>query len=44
MELREPLYQEVADMVVDTYRRSPKTVSQEIYKQLKVELGGSQTE
>jgi hypothetical protein len=31
-------------MVVDTYRRNPKTVSQEICKQLKVELGGSQVE
>lgn len=44
MEIREPLYQEVADMVVDTYRRNPKTVSQEICKQLKVELGGSQAD
>ena len=44
MEIREPLYQEVADMVVDTYRRNPKTVSQEICKQLKPELGGSQAD
>lgn len=44
MEIREPLYQEVADMVVDTYRRNPKTVSQEICKQLKPDLGGSQAE
>ena len=44
MEIREPLYQEVADMVVDTYRRNPKTVSQEICKQLKVEMGGSQAD
>ena len=41
MEIRGPLYQEVADMVVDTYRRNPKTVSQEICKHLKVELDGS---
>lgn len=34
MEIREPLYQEVADIVVDTYRRNPKTVSQDICKQL----------
>ena len=44
MEIREPLYQEVADMVVDTYRRNPKTVSQEICKHLKVELDGSKAE
>jgi shikimate kinase len=44
MEIREPLYQKVADMVVDTYRRNPKTVSQEICKQLKVEMGGSQAD
>lgn len=46
MGIREPLYQEVADMVVDTYRRNPKTVSQEISRQLKPELGkgNSQTE
>jgi len=42
MEIREPLYQEVADMVVDTYRRNPKTVSQEICKQLRFDMGGSQ--
>jgi shikimate kinase len=36
MEIREPLYQEVADIVVDTYRRNPKTVSQDICKQLNV--------
>jgi len=40
MEVREPLYQEVADMVVDTYRRNPKTVSQEICKQLRFDMGG----
>jgi shikimate kinase len=42
METREPLYQEVADIVVDTYRKNPKTVSQEICKQLKMEMGVSQ--
>ena len=36
MNIREPLYQEVADIVVDTYRRNPKTVSQDICSQLKV--------
>ena len=36
MKIREPLYQEVADIVVDTYRRNPKTVSQDIYSQLKL--------
>tara|TARA_B110000444_G_C18607320_1_gene485951 strand:- start:89 stop:628 length:540 start_codon:yes stop_codon:yes gene_type:complete len=44
MGIREPLYQEVADMVVDTHRRNPKTVSQEICRQLKPELGNSQIE
>lgn len=34
MKIREPLYQDVADMVIDTYRRNPKTVSQDIYNQL----------
>ncbi len=36
MKIREPLYQEVADIVVDTYRRNPKSVSQDICSQLKV--------
>ncbi len=36
MEIREPLYQELADLVVDTFRRNPKTVSQDICEQLKV--------
>ena len=35
MKIREPLYQEVADIVVDTYRRNPKAVSQDIFAQLK---------
>ncbi len=34
MELRDPLYQEVADIVVDTNRRSARAVSKEIAKQL----------
>ena len=41
MASREPLYHEVADMVIDTHRRNPKMVSQEICKQLKPELGDS---
>ena len=32
---REPLYLEVADVVVDTNRRNPKSVSNEIIKQIK---------
>lgn len=36
MSIREPLYQEVADMVIDTYRRNPKSVSQDIQNQLNV--------
>ncbi len=39
MEAREPLYQEVADLVVDTYQRNPRVVSQDICRQLKIELG-----
>lgn len=34
MEIRDPLYREVADIIVDTNHRSPKTVSQEICRQL----------
>ncbi len=34
MKIREPLYQEVADVIVDTNRRNPRTVSKEIYRQL----------
>ena len=34
MKIREPLYREVADAVVDTNRRSPKMVSNEIVKHL----------
>jgi len=35
MKTREPLYREVADIIVDTNRRNPRTVSKEIYRQLK---------
>ena len=35
MAFREPLYREVADFSVDTYRRGPKAVCSEIQKQLK---------
>ena len=34
MAFREPLYREVADFSVDTYRRGPKAVCNEIQKQL----------
>jgi len=34
MEIRDPLYREVADLVVVTSKRSPKSVSGEIVKQL----------
>jgi len=34
MEIRDPLYREIADYVVITNRRSPKSVSTEIMKQL----------
>ena len=35
MRIRDPLYREVADLVVDTNRRNPKTVSQEICRKVK---------
>lgn len=35
MEIREPLYRETADIVIDTNRRNPKTVSNEILAQLR---------
>ena len=35
MKIRDPLYREVADIVVDTNRRSPRMVCQEIVKQLR---------
>lgn len=34
MKIREPLYREVADLVIDTNRRNPKAVSNEILAQL----------
>ncbi len=34
MKVREPLYRETADIVVDTNRRSPRMVSQEIVRRL----------
>ena len=34
MELRDPLYQEVADIVIDTNKRNPRSISYEIGKQL----------
>lgn len=34
MEIRDPLYREIADYIVMTNRRSPKSVSNEIVKQL----------
>lgn len=34
MKIRDPLYKEVADIVVDTNRRNPRTVSQDICKRL----------
>lgn len=34
MKIREPLYRETADIVVDTNRRSPKMVGQEIIRRL----------
>ena len=35
MELREPLYLEVADIIVDTHRRNARGVSKEINRQLR---------
>ena len=32
MELREPLYREIADIVIDTNKRNARSVSQEINK------------
>ncbi|MBL4821512.1 MAG: shikimate kinase AroK [Gammaproteobacteria bacterium] len=34
MEIREPLYQEIADIVVDTNRRNPRSVSNDIVNRL----------
>lgn len=44
MEIRGPLYQDVANIVIDTYKRNPKAISQEICKRLKMELGVAQIE
>lgn len=41
MQEREPLYREVADIIVDTNHRNPKTVSQEICRQLNKRPDGS---
>lgn len=35
MKIRDPLYREVADIIVDTNRRSPRTVANEIITRLK---------
>lgn len=42
MEIRDPLYREIADHIVITNKRSPKTVSNEIVKQLLGEEGHEQ--
>lgn len=34
MKIRDPLYREIADIVVDTNRRNPRTISQEICTRL----------
>lgn len=34
MKIRDPLYREIADIIVDTNRRNPRTISQEICKRL----------
>lgn len=39
MEIRDPLYREIADIVVMTNRRSPRAVSNEIVAQLQGEAG-----
>lgn len=39
MLIREPLYQEIADISVDTYHRNPRAVSQEISRQLNALMG-----
>jgi len=44
MEIREPLYQGVSDIEVDTYRRNPKTVSQDICRQLDGKFGATSAE
>jgi len=44
MKIRDPLYRETADIVVDTNRRSPRMVSQEIIKRLENNEPGSDVE
>ena len=39
MKIRDPLYREIADLVVDTNRRNPRTVSQEICRQFQALRG-----
>ncbi|MDP6537601.1 MAG: hypothetical protein QGG02_14945 [Gammaproteobacteria bacterium] len=34
MKVRDPLYREVADIVIDTNRRNPRSVSQDISRRL----------
>ena len=36
MKIRDPLYRDVADVVIDTNRRNPRTISQEICNQLEI--------
>jgi len=36
MKIRDPLYREVADIVIDTNRRNPRSVSQDISRQLQI--------
>lgn len=36
MKIRDPLYREVADIVIDTNRRNPRSVSQDISRRLQI--------
>ena len=36
MKIRDPLYREVADIVIDTNRRNPRSVSQDISQRLQI--------
>lgn len=42
MKIRDPLYREIADLVIDTNRRNPRTISQEICRQLPALRGSTQ--
>ncbi len=42
--IREPLYRETAHIIIDTSRRSPRSVSQEIVRQLEAFHGGHPSE